>query len=192
MSKKQEILHETMKLFSEYGYNLSLTQVTGKIGLKKQSIYNYFVGKDELITEMLDKEIELYYNELKLCLANVEDYNPKEKLFKLTLFIVNFFKDSTRLRIRRWLALYDTYDTFQDTIKILKIYESYFISIIKEILIECMELELIKKIDIDKKTTIYVILVRGLVDGLLVSDKNYDQEEIIYYVIQDFWEKMKI
>ena len=53
MSTKEQILEATLELASAQGLgSLSLSQIAGKVGIQKQSLYNYFSSKDEIVHEL--------------------------------------------------------------------------------------------------------------------------------------------
>ncbi|MDF2837936.1 MAG: hypothetical protein K0Q63_3576, partial [Paenibacillus sp.] len=48
------IKEAALKMFSSYGYEgTSLAQITDEIGLKKQSVYAHFKGKDDLYLQVV-------------------------------------------------------------------------------------------------------------------------------------------
>ena len=55
MNKKEEIILSTLNLASIYGLkSLSMSQIAQSVGIKKPSLYNHFISKEELIKEMYE------------------------------------------------------------------------------------------------------------------------------------------
>lgn len=190
MNKKQAIIDETIKLFSEHGYNLSLSELAKSIGLKKQSIYNYYASKDELIKAVLNSEIEKYYAAMMNCVHQANDKNPRKKLFGITRFIVDFFSDASKLKIRKWISLSNVNKEMKDIQLLMESYELHLRQIIRDIIEEGIGLGVITEGNIERKTDFYVVIVRGLVDGLFIEDKS-DKNRMCELVFNDYWNFIK-
>lgn len=53
MTKKEDIVYAALELAAEYGLKaISMSQIAGKVGLTKSSLYSHFKSKEELINEM--------------------------------------------------------------------------------------------------------------------------------------------
>lgn len=67
MDRKEEIILVTLELAAENGLsNVSMTQIAGKMGIRKPSLYNHFSSKEEIIASMYqylrDKAKEQFSN----------------------------------------------------------------------------------------------------------------------------------
>jgi len=51
---KKEIIQVTYEAFAEKGYSATLSEISGRLGLKKSSLYNYFDNKEEIFLEMIE------------------------------------------------------------------------------------------------------------------------------------------
>ncbi|MDQ0174899.1 TetR/AcrR family transcriptional regulator [Bacillus chungangensis] len=59
---KAEIRRQAMKFFSRNGFEgASLAQIAEEVGIKKQSIYSHYKGKDDLFLKVLDEALEEEY-----------------------------------------------------------------------------------------------------------------------------------
>jgi len=56
MSKKDEIIDATSELFAEKGYELSMSDIAARVGIKTPSLYSHFESKDEIIGIVLEKD----------------------------------------------------------------------------------------------------------------------------------------
>ena len=63
MTKKEDIVYAALELAAEYGLKaISMSQIAGKVGLTKSSLYSHFKSKEELINAVnLNKEQALEY-----------------------------------------------------------------------------------------------------------------------------------
>lgn len=93
----------SLKHFAQNGYEgASLAQIAEDVGIKKQSIYTYFKGKDELFLQLCKDE---YDNELRFVInfINKNKARPiKEILYDFLLQCIDRYEkyDSTKFWIR--------------------------------------------------------------------------------------------
>ncbi len=57
MSKKEIVIETARKLFSKYGYRISMDEIAKESNVTKKTIYSYFKDKDELIKYFLYEEL---------------------------------------------------------------------------------------------------------------------------------------
>ena len=58
---KQEILEAALDLFSAQGFEAtSMQQIAEAVGIRKPSLYSHFVGKQEILDELVRTTIEQY------------------------------------------------------------------------------------------------------------------------------------
>ena len=65
MLTKLKIIETAEKLFAEKGTEFSISEITDSVGIKKASFYAHFSSKEMLLHEIIDKEIEEYFFEVK-------------------------------------------------------------------------------------------------------------------------------
>ncbi|MGB3366627.1 MAG: TetR/AcrR family transcriptional regulator [Acidaminobacteraceae bacterium] len=177
MSSKQKMIEQSYNLFCEYGENFSLSQVTDVIGIKKQSIYNYFSGKDELIIEMLNYKIETYYNNSENAFDDFKDLDLKERLYKMGKFTISVFESEQSFKFRRWVSLSMSTKGIEDVKDLIKLNESKFKDLVRGLLQGGIDSEVVKNTDIDFIVTAYFVLLKGIIDGILnVENHGYSQE----------------
>lgn len=187
MSSKQKMMEQSYNLFCEHGENFSLSQVTDVLGIKKQSIYNYFSGKDELIIEMLTSKIETYYDDSIVAFNKLNDASLKDRLYGMGKFTISEFDDEKRLRFRKWVSMSMSTKGIVEVKEIVKSHEAKFRSIINEIVQYGIEEGIIKVDDVEFIVTAYIVLIRGIVDGIL-SIENYDYSQEFYKrMYEHFW-----
>lgn len=102
--KSTEIKEAALKFFTVHGYEgASLSQIANEVGLKKQSIYSHFKGKDELFLEVLRdaKETELH---LKIhYFSKTDAHNPEKDLYGFLQLIIRIFQKNEQLKF--WLRM---------------------------------------------------------------------------------------
>ncbi len=78
MDRREEIIYAALELASECGLRaVSLSQIADRVGIKKPSLYNHFVSKDEIVEAMY-----VYLREqAKKCAVPI----PTDKLYGMEL-----------------------------------------------------------------------------------------------------------
>ncbi|MEK4538483.1 TetR/AcrR family transcriptional regulator [Peribacillus sp. FSL K6-1552] len=102
--KSDEIKKAALKYFTIHGYEgTSLSQIAEDVGIKKQSIYSHFKGKDDLFLSVLKdaKEMELsfyveYFNIMKKS-------DPEKTLYGFLEEMIKMFQEVESLKF--WLRM---------------------------------------------------------------------------------------
>ncbi|MEH6947639.1 TetR/AcrR family transcriptional regulator [Bacillus sp. JJ634] len=102
--KSNEIKEAALKYFTIHGYEgASLSQIAEEVGIKKQSIYTHFKGKDDLFLQVLRdaKETELssklqYFNK-------IDSQNPEKDLYGFLKLVIDLFQKNEQLKF--WLRM---------------------------------------------------------------------------------------
>ncbi|SES05763.1 transcriptional regulator, TetR family [Gracilibacillus ureilyticus] len=98
----QSIKQEALNLFAIHGYEgTSLADIAKQVGIKKQSIYTHFKGKDDLFMQLLE---DSFTNEIKIEKDYIDssyDQTLKEVLWQALESFVYRFQDDNRLKF--WL-----------------------------------------------------------------------------------------
>ena len=187
MTKREEILQETYLLFAEYGYRISLSQVTSKLGLKKQSIYNYFDSKNDLISEMLEVRIKSYYDGLMNTIYINKDNTPEERINELLKFSMDYFSDPTRARTLRWITLSNVHDGLGAIRTLVNHYESLFQSQLDAIIQEGMDMGQIEAKNVEEVRTLYVVMLMGSIDCVNLFGLKEQDDALVSLLIEKFW-----
>jgi AcrR family transcriptional regulator len=92
-SKHETILKATLALIQEHGLNeLTTAKIARDSGTAETIIYRNFVGKREIITELLQRVgTEFQYSAEAILSASI---SPLEKLERLTEFYLNFIQQT--------------------------------------------------------------------------------------------------
>ena len=126
---KQRILSESLRLFSENGYDaVSVSEIASAVGIKAPSLYKHYKSKRDILDSILKKMSEadgLYADENDM--PNVDDDYNNVSLESIKTFSVAMFKhwtdDEFAARFRRMLSL----ERFKNT-EMAELYKSYISS----------------------------------------------------------------
>lgn len=102
--KSNEIKKAALKYFTIHGYEgASLSQIAAEVGMKKQSIYAHFKGKDDLFLQVLRdaKETELS-SKLKY-FSKIDSQNPEKDLYGFLQLVIDLFQKNEQLKF--WLRM---------------------------------------------------------------------------------------
>ena len=82
MSLREDIVHESMKLFSLKGYaNTGINEIIESVGSSKGGFYNHFASKEELFFEVLHQAQKMWRSRVLYGLNEIE--SPLEKVIRL-------------------------------------------------------------------------------------------------------------
>lgn len=126
---KQRILSESLRLFSENGYDaVSVAEIASAVGIKAPSLYKHYKSKRDIFDSILKKMSEadgFYADENNM--PNVDDDYNNVSLESIKTFSVAMFKhwtdDEFAARFRRMLSL----ERFKNS-EMAELYKSYISS----------------------------------------------------------------
>ena len=108
---KQRILSESLRLFSENGYDaVSVAEIASAVGIKAPSLYKHYKSKRDIFDSILKKmnEADSFYAD-ENDMPNVDDDYNNVSLESIKTFSVAMFKhwtdDEFAARFRRMLSL---------------------------------------------------------------------------------------
>ena len=82
MSLREDIIYESMKLFSLKGYvNTGVNEIIGSVNSSKGGFYNHFASKEELFYEVLARAQKMWRSRVLHGLNELE--SPLEKVIKI-------------------------------------------------------------------------------------------------------------
>lgn len=126
---KQRILSESLRLFSENGYDaVSVAEIASAVGIKAPSLYKHYKSKRDIFDSILKKmnEADGFYAD-ENDMPNVDDEYNNVSLDSIKTFSVAMFKhwteDEFAARFRRMLSL----ERFKNS-EMAELYKSYISS----------------------------------------------------------------
>ena len=86
-SRKDQILYEACSLFAQHGFHkCTIEDIALKCGLTKTALYHYFKNKNQIFTEVVNRESNLLLSEMKRAAREHEDPFEQIVAFVLTRF----------------------------------------------------------------------------------------------------------
>lgn len=93
-----------MKYFTIHGYEgASLSQIAEEVGMKKQSLYSHFKGKDDLFLQVLQEAKETELSSKLQYLSKVDAYHPHTDLLGYLQLVIDQFQKNEYLKF--WLRM---------------------------------------------------------------------------------------
>ncbi|MBP2079507.1 TetR/AcrR family transcriptional regulator [Oceanobacillus polygoni] len=100
----EKIKEAAMHYFATQGYEgTSLSQIAEKVGIKKQSIYSHFSGKDDLFLQVLDNTLQQEIHDLNTKLKHLRTSSLKETLYQLIEDLMSRYEHSEHMKF--WLRM---------------------------------------------------------------------------------------
>lgn len=102
--KSEEIKEVALKYFTIHGYEgASLSQIAEDVGMKKQSIYAHFKGKDDLFLQVLRDAKETELTSKVNYFSHVDAYHPEKDLYGFLQLTIDLFQKNEQLKF--WLRM---------------------------------------------------------------------------------------
>ncbi|MBS4207970.1 TetR/AcrR family transcriptional regulator [Bacillus sp. FJAT-50079] len=102
--KSNEIKEAALKYFTIHGYEgASLSLIAEEVGMKKQSIYAHFKGKDDLFLQVLHDAKEMDLSSNRQYFSKVGASRPEEVLYGYLKFLIDLFQKNEQLKF--WLRM---------------------------------------------------------------------------------------
>lgn len=102
--KSNEIKKAALKYFTIHGYEgASLSLIAEEVGMKKQSIYAHFKGKDDLFLQVLRDAKETELSSKLQYFSQVDSKNPEKDLYGFLQLVIDLFQKNEQLKF--WLRM---------------------------------------------------------------------------------------
>lgn len=102
--KSNEIKEAALKYFTIHGYEgASLSLIAEEVGMKKQSIYAHFKGKDDLFLQVLRDAKETELSSKLQYFSNIDSQNPERDLYGFLQLVIDLFQKNEQLTF--WLRM---------------------------------------------------------------------------------------
>lgn len=178
METRNHIIEAAFRLFAEKGTEFSIAEITKEVGIQKASFYAHFSSKETLLYEIIDKEIDNYFLEIK------DENNDLKNIF---FSILDYYRGSdVKLYFWKRLLLFPP-KTFKETLvkKIADLSLQRF-EIIKKIIGEYIDNGSLPTQNIDKSAIAFLSLIHGLLSSSIIYNYRDRNDEYIE-IWQDFW-----
>ncbi|MFE4814726.1 TetR/AcrR family transcriptional regulator [Peribacillus simplex] len=102
--KSNEIKEAALKFFTIHGYEgASLSLIAEEVGMKKQSIYAHFKGKDDLFLHVLRDAKETELSSKLQYFSKVDSKNPEKDLYGFLQLVIDLFQKNEHIKF--WLRM---------------------------------------------------------------------------------------
>ncbi|MCE5170938.1 TetR/AcrR family transcriptional regulator [Paenibacillus profundus] len=102
--KSNGIKEAALKYFTIHGYEgASLSLIAEEVGMKKQSIYAHFKGKDDLFLQVLRDAKETELSSKLQYFSNIDSKNPEKDLYGFLQLVIDLFQKNEQLKF--WLRM---------------------------------------------------------------------------------------
>ena len=109
MSTKEKILDAALTLFAENGYDGSVEQIAGIVGIKAPSLYKHYKGKEDILNALIDSA-EVRYEEMFGSEKNIGKVpQSREEFIKVTMKRISFTIQDPAIRRTRMLLVQEQF-----------------------------------------------------------------------------------
>jgi AcrR family transcriptional regulator len=190
LNTKDKILIASYNLFCKHGEHFSLSQVAESIGIKKQSIYNYYEKKEYLIKDLIKIELNKFFIEINEVVNGTINLSIKEQLKALGSASIFCAMSNRRVYFRKYLSLAILRDDMKDIMLLVDNYKNNFENKFVELIQEGIKREELKKVNVNFIARYYITMIRGLLDGLKVTIDDQSNIEFFNQFYEDFWKRI--
>lgn len=176
-NRKEEIILATLKLASKKGLgNVSMSMIAESIGIKKPSLYNHFVSKDELVKEMYVFLRERAKEKTKTSMPDFQTLlNMKSPYEILKKLVGNYILMNSEENIQMFYkVIYSESTISTEAAEILVNESNQMIEATKQIFVLLEKNKLLSFENINLSATIFAITIHRLID--LENNKNFIQK----------------
>ena len=188
---RKKLLKVAFEKFAQKGYNTALSEIAESAGIKKQSIYNHFENKDDLLYETIKTELLFFYSTKTLEFDGYVDLEPKEALKTMFFSICNYYNDINKLKFWRWILLIESEELFTRCRDIIRLNEGNFYYRVKLNLESEMKLRGDQEEILWSALQTFVVMVHGVLDGMLLYHDIYDSQILIESTWNFYWKSIE-
>lgn len=187
---RSRILEVTYDLFCKHGAHVSLSQVSGELGIKKQSLYNYFQNKDALINEMLTIKAQEYFDDLMAYTVKHKDQSFYDFLKGFGHFCIQLNSISGHLYLRRWISVTVTNTSFPVIQNLITELGMKYNNELKALFHHAISNKEINSSVTDYHIKIYSITLRGIINEFIELHSIEEIFEFYDKFFEDYWKSI--
>lgn len=170
---KEKIIKESLILFANYGYeNTTLANIANAVGIKKPSLYNHFNNKESIFLEVLNKvamEEKKYWEAYSEASSKLSIADQLHHIYRVYL---DHLANSTEGLFFKRVTFFPPEEFADEIKKAFWIVEECMTNIIRPILEQGIDQNIIRPLSTDTLTSAFYTLV----DGLFLEENFYDQD----------------
>lgn len=187
--KKEEIILATIKLFSEKGYSVTISDISKEVSLKPSSIYSHFENKDQIIFEAFKYEIHSFYNSFFIEIEKNKDKSSEEVLKFIHTYYFDYYKDMKKFKFLNHIYLIPNMEFRDRCISLRLDKDRELLRILKEVFFKGRKNKEIKENNTEENINLYITsLIGNLYISLLYENKT---EELFNKNWTAIWDTIK-
>lgn len=180
MNKKNMILDVADELFANNGYNVSMSDIAKKVGIKVPSIYSHYTNKDEIILLIIEREINRFYSFLFEKMKTMNNNACEENLKNLYYIIIDYIQSKNRLRFWKNISLIQNPELKTRCVHLIYENERILNEKIENIFNEGMKSGNINGVNPKAMTSLYFALIKGVMDMMILY--QYPKTELTIFL----------
>ncbi|MDN7245897.1 TetR/AcrR family transcriptional regulator [Planococcus shenhongbingii] len=164
---QQQLKEAALNRFAEHGYDgTSMAHIAEDIGIKKQSIYTYFKGKDELFLQVFNEVME---NEITTVVGFIEQNKTRSIESFLYDFLIHHkerYEQNADTKFWLRISFFPPAHLYDEVMKNVYAYLDKMEDLLEPIMEKAAdEKQLSTKIDVQRATAAFL----GVLDGIFVE-----------------------
>ncbi len=185
---KESILSATHDLFAKKGYSCSMAEIAKVVGIKVPSIYSHYKCKEDLITIVIQREVQKFFDEVTILSTTYEKISCKRKLKMLYDFVLNYFEDINRIRFWKNVYLIPNEALRLKSRESLMMQENQLSYISYAIFNEGVSKGEINPLNLDGSVNLFLCMIKGLLDVIILNSAcKFDKKTYIKATWEAYW-----
>jgi AcrR family transcriptional regulator len=166
-----KIKQSALKHFAKLGYEgASLSHIAAEAGIKKPSIYNHFVGKEDLYLAVLEGVSSGYEQFLQSALQQQSDNTPERQLYGMyKAYIAYFMEDSDRTEFWKRTMLFPPAVLQERIAQVVSKVENQFAPQLAALFAQGIGSGDIRPYAPEELVTLFYCLVNGYMMGIMMA-----------------------
>lgn len=166
-----------MSCFANNGYEgTSLAQIAEKVGIKKQSIYSHFEGKDDLFIQVMNDALKEELFQLNDILSKGEEHPIKETLHLILQDIMERFSTDKNMKFWLRMTFYPPMHLLEEVNKAVYIFEKEQRELLEPIFRKAMKENKLKKREPAQLVIAFISLMNAIMMELVYGGEERAKE----------------
>ncbi len=180
--KKRKIIDAAIKIFARNGYfNSRVSEIAKEAGVADGTIYIYFSSKEELLSAIFDEALQVFVDESKKDLEQIED--PIEKLREIVYLHLKYLGANRDLAMVFQIEFRHNI-VFMERLSKTKLGD-YF-KIIEGVIIEGQQKGYFKELNPRFCAKVLFGIIDEMITSWLIANKNYKLEKDVDILVNTF------
>lgn len=166
-----------MSLFANYGYEgTSLAHIASKVGIKKQSIYSHFDGKDDLFIQVMNDALQQELSHLHDVVMKEDTQSFNETLCLLIQDIIDRFSNDKNMKFWLRMSFYPPMHLLEEVNKAVYFYEDEQLSLLEPIFHKAINENKLKKREPEQLVIAFIALMNAIMMELVYGGEKRAQQ----------------